>query len=510
MDRTSYVISSVSIVARLVSILILLIPSGILILAAVRLNSVLLVIGTIGHVLGSALLVRTRVAWRPPTSAVVIALYLVALGWLWFASRQTDDPFARFGRGLLLLISIGLVIVHDMTRTGLEPRRRARVLSRRLTTRTFWPRTLAEYAYLPEVRALYAITRDDPSLVFDLFHDPRSEVHTAALMTLQDRPHWRWEEAAVVIGVAKKTLSPAVRELAIRSLASSDNTDHVTTIGEFLKDPTLSVRGAACECLLAGGERRWAVTRNAVRAVLADPAFIPDGPLPGAAGRLSPLAVCDLSGWAVEPAPLAERAVRTLLAHYEAVLRMGSEPGLSAELGRQVTDHETPPILRVELASLLRNLNLLPPDLLDRMTDADQPSPIRLNAVEVMLANNPDEPSALDVLRGLGRQTNRETALAIARILQQYAQMDFGLPANGVSPRIATEVAQRVQKWALGKATGDSFRSSGHGSARHRRDQVFGTKEYEDDEDALGGLPESEYPASIPGMSSPRHKPRSK
>jgi hypothetical protein len=509
MDRHPHSQPRGSLAELAATIALLLLPAAVLAAAAVRLHSNLLIIGAIAQVLGSALLVRSRVAWRPPASGVVIALYLLALGWLWFATHDSPDPFARFARGLFLLVAVGLLVVHDMTRTGLEPRRRARVLTRRLTARTRWPRTPDEYARLPEVRGLYAVVRDDPALAFDLLQDPRSEVHTAALTALQHRGHWQWEAAAVVLSVARKSPSPDVQALALRAVATADNVDLTYAVSEFLKNPSADVRAAACDSLLAGGERRWATARGAVRAVLADPAFAADGPLPGAAGRLSAIAVCDLTGWAVEPAPLAERAVRTLLVHYETVLRDGTDPGLAAELGRQVTDAETPPILRVELAALLRNLNLLPPALLDRMTDADQPSPIRLTAVEVMLAADPTGASAIDVLRGLGRQPNRETSLAIARLLQQYAGIDFGLPHTGVTPKVAAEVAQRVLRWASGKAGGlDLGRTPGPDGTTVGG--VFGPGGLADEEDALGGLPESHYPASAPGLAPPRLKPRSR
>lgn len=500
-----------SFAALLVTIALLLAPAAVLGYAAYRYGSPLLAVGAIAQVLGSALLVRSRVAWRPPTSGVVIALYLMALGWLWFATQESPDPFARFSRGLFLATAVGLLVGHDMIRTGLEPRRRARTLCRRLIGRVRWPRTVEEFTYLPEVRGLHTAVREDPSLAFDLLADPRDEVHLAAMAALQDRAAWRWEEAAVVLATARKTLSPEVRALALRAVATADNIDVTQGVGEYLKDPSAVVRAAACEGLLAGGERRWAVARQAVRTVLADPAYLADGPLPGAAGRLSQLAVCDLTGWAMEPAPLAERAVRTLLVHYDAVLRDGTDPALSAELGRQVTDGETPPILRVELATLLRARRQMPHNLLDRMTDPDQPSPVRLIAVEEMLANDPNEPSALDVLRGLGRQSNRETALAVARIVQQYCGFDFGLPAGSLTPKIAQEVAQRVYRWATGKATDLTTTPGpggvGSGSGSRGPFAVFGSAP---DDDALGGLPPGEYPASVPGMSSPRLRPRSR
>ena len=58
-----------------------------------------------------------------------------------------------------------------------------------------------------------------------------------------------------------------------------------------------------------------------------------------------------------------------------------------------------------------------------------------------------------DVLRGLGRQSNRETSLAVARLLQTYLGMDMGLPDGNVAPnsKVAAEAARAVFQWATGR-----------------------------------------------------------
>jgi hypothetical protein len=505
MDRPAPSSSRGSLLAIGISACMLLIPVAILGLAAHRYQSGLLVFGAVAQLLGAALLIRNQSVWKPPTSSVTICLYLLALGWFWFATHESVDWFVLFGRGLFLIGSVGLLILHDMTRTGLEPRRRARVLCNRLLNRTRWPKEADEYIYLSEVWGLSRVVRDDPTLAFNLFKDARAEVQLAALKALQNRTFWRWDEAAVVLGVAKKTTNPDVRASALTAISTADNIDVSLGIIEYLKDPFLEVRTAACEALLAGGARRWAMVRNGFRNVMADPSFLTDGALPGAAGKLPAIAVCDLTAWSLERPPLSERTTRTLLAHHEMVLHAQTDPALASELGRQVTDPETPPMLRVELATLLRNQDLLPSDLLDRMTDPVQPSPIRLIAVETMLSAQPMDTEALSVLRGLGRQPNRETALAIARILQRHCQLDFGLPNGELNPKIAAEVTHRVNQWALGKNSNPATPTI-----------PFGV----DHEDALGGLGgvgglvgpggliETSFPTSVPGVEQPRLKPR--
>jgi hypothetical protein len=116
----------------------------------------------------------------------------------------------------------------------------------------------------------------------------------------------------------------------------------------------------------------------------------------------------------------------------------------------------------VELASLLRDHNSLSADLLDRLTNPDQPGPIRLFAAELMLRINPHDPDGVDVLRGLSRQPNREMAIRVAAVLQAVLGMDMGLPAGDLplpTSKPAAEVARRVIAWANG-ANPDVFRST--------------------------------------------------
>jgi len=435
------------------SIFLLLLPGVMLGVAASRYGSSMLSVGAISVLLGASLFARCRAVWRPPASGTVILLYLISLGWLWFATRVNPDAFARFTRGLFVFVAIGLLIVHDLIRTGVEPRRIARKLSNRLFSRVRWPHRLMDIATLPEVVKLRAAVREDPSLVFDLLEDRRVEVQTAALCALQSRRYWRWEEGAVLLAVARKSQSPEVRMLAATALGTADNLDLISGVSELLRDPISEVREAACGALLAGGEKRWAMVRNAIRTNLSDPTFAKDGPLPGCIGNLSPLAVCDLTGWTSEPAPLSERAVQTLLTHYHACLKSGLMPSLASDLGGQVTDNQTPPVLRVELAGLLRDHGVLTQELLDRMTDPDQPSAVRLLAVGIQLATDPGDAAALDVLRGLGRQSNRDTAVSIARILQKHLHTDFGVPKPGepIAIKLAAEVTAKVQRWANAK-----------------------------------------------------------
>jgi len=440
--------------ARAASLALLLLPTAVLGGAAFAHESPVALVGAAGSLLGSLLLLRHRHVWRPPASGLLVALYLTALGWLWVATRHHPDPAGRLGRGVLLFGAVALLIGHDLARTGLEPRRRGRAIVRGLLRRTTWPEHAGDYAHLPEVRALAEVLRDDPSLAAELLKDDRVEVRLAAFTALQQRTYWRPGEADLVLDALVTTRHPVARAAGLKALASATDGGVLGVVGDYLNDKAPEVRHAAAVTLLADAPGRWPTARGAIRAALADPAQVKDGALPGAAVALDGLALCDLTTWAAEPGPLGHRSLQTLIAHYGVVLHAGTRPELTAEICQQVVDPQTPPQLRVELAQLLRGMGLITPDLLDRMTDIDQPGAVRILAAEMLLAWNPANPDAIDVLRGLGRQPNRETALVIARLVQQYFHLDMGLPGGAVATnsKAAAEVARRVLQWATGRA----------------------------------------------------------
>jgi hypothetical protein len=447
--------------------LILLVPAGGLAILALRMESTPLGVGAAVAVLGAAVLITQPAAWRPPASGAVILLHLTALTWAWVYTHGSSDALTRAVRGGMLLAPVLLLAVHDLHRTGAEPRRRVKRLCRAIQGRSRWPETVAEIGQLPEVRALREAVRWEAGPVFALFNDLRPEVRAAAFAALEGHQVWRAREAAAMLTAANKTTEPAVRALAVTALGGVSDAQSLNGLGVFLRDPAPEVRSAAALACADAVGRKWAFVREAVRAYLGDPKFNSDGGLPGTAGHLSPVAVCDLTSWAAENEPLGSRAVQTLIEHYADVLQTNADYDLILDLSHQVTDPNTPTGLRVELAGLLRGLGLLTPELLDRMSNSDQPGPIRLLAAEALLAANPADPDGIDVLRGLGRQSNREMALAIARILQTHLKLDLGLPAEGIELKTkqAGEVARRVLQWAVGRTEGIATPTPGLGLA---------------------------------------------
>jgi hypothetical protein len=436
---------------RLLHLLVLLLPAGVFAVNALAHPTPVLIAGAVMLAIGALPFSARGVAWRPPLSGTVIFIHLAALSLLCIATRGTIEALAFFSRGLLFIDVALLIALHDLARTGAEPRRRAKIFCERLRSRRDWPADVVDVMHLPEVHALHVAALGAPGPVFDLFRDIRPEVRASAFAALAGRSSWRPREAQAVLEEARKTPEPEVRVLAMSALAHIDDPAVVQGLTSFFRDASPEVRAAAVWASLGDGGRRWGFVRDSIRAFLADPRTA-DAALPGAAGCLPVVALCDLTAWTIEPEPLGVKSVRTLVDHYGRVLQSTGDYDLITDLTNQVLDAATPTALRVELAGLLRNLGLLTPELLDRMTNADQPGPVRLLAAEAMLAIDPAHPDGLDVLRGLGRQPNREMALAIAHVLQFRLGYDMGLSEN-LAPhsKAANEVAKKVMGWAVGR-----------------------------------------------------------
>lgn len=441
--------------------LVVLAPTLLLGAAAAWIESMPLAIGAIVQLVYAMVFIRQHPVWRPPVAPSVVVLYIVALGWCWLVARKTTDASLLYVQGLLMLGAVGLFAIHDLIATGAEPMRRAKSCTRRLLARRKWPPHLTECRTLPEVQELRDSLRDSASPALALLSDPRAEIQAAALAALEYRQSWLPGEAELIMKVGLASPEQAVRAVAAYALAGVHSEEHVSGLATMLRDPAPEVRRAAAEALLWDGDRRWPLASSAVHAALADAKQKFDGPLFAGGLRLPQAAIDDLTQWAGERPPTAGRAIEILIDQYHRGLTDSNRPELASNLARQMLDTDTAPALRAELASLLRDHQMLTPELLDRLTNTDQPGPLRLLAAEVMLKLNPNDPDGLDVLRGLARQPNREMAMAIGGILQNILNLPLGLPAGGQLPaagsKMAAEVARRVLAWANG-ASPDQFR----------------------------------------------------
>jgi HEAT repeat protein len=370
---------------------------------------------------------------------------------MWLARPDPRAATPHLALATLLLTAVVPFAVLAVRNTGAVTLRRARKLAQRLAARRDWPAALSACRTLPAVRPLRDALTAEAGPVMPLLSDPRPQVRVAALGALEFRRNWRAGQPDVVLTLAQTADQPEVRTAALLALAGVQQRLLIEAMGESLRDPDPGVRRAAAEALLWDCDRRWLWIRNAVREALADPRLLRDGPLTVPKGTLSQQAVSDLSAWAMESGTLGTRATQSLSLYYTQKLAESTDPQLIAHLCDLVSHPRASTVLRVELAQLLKQHGHLPDDLMLRLVEPTTPSPLRLMAVEAMLERFPNE-RAVEVLREVARQPNRELALAAAVVVQKFLHLDMGL-ALGVPPpplhsREAAEVTRRVIEWA--------------------------------------------------------------
>lgn len=388
---------------------------------------------------------------RQPLGPSVVTLYVIALGWLWLGVVGESDWFVHLTRAILLVVPLCVFGWQMLTDSGAHVLRRAHVLARRLATRRDWPADLNACRSLPEVKALRESLHLDAAPALALLSHPRQEVRVAALAALEFRQNWKPGQAEIILQQAQHAEEPIFRAAGVMALANLDNRELVEAVAGFLRDPAELVRRAAADALFWDTERRWPWIRLAVRCFLGDPAFRDDGPLRPEGQPLSEAAVADLTAWAAEKGTVSIRAALSLGAHYTRALSEQTDDCLAQELRRQLASPRTPPPLRTELVRILRSARELDSDLLRKLLDPANAAPIRLVAVDELLADGPS-PEAIAALHDLARLPNREMALATADVVQRRIGADLGLalaqPLPAVHTRQAAEVTRRVMAWA--------------------------------------------------------------
>jgi HEAT repeat protein len=330
------------------------------------------------------------------------------------------------------------------------------VLADRLAYRKEWPADLAACRTLPEVKALRAALGIDAAPALAQRAHPRTEVRVAALAALEFRKDWRAGQAELVLQAAQHAEQPLVRAAAVSALANVDDRNLIEMVAQFLHDPSVEVRRAAIESLLWDTERRWGWIRYVVRRVLADPLFANDGALCHDGELLTHEAVKDLTAWCAEKGVLATRSALTLAVHYNHALAEYPDEGLVSALRQQLADPHTPAVLRIELGRVLKYNQELDLPLLEKLLDSANPAPLRLIAVETLLAEHVGgalHAAAVATLRDLARLPNREIALATADVIQRRLGVDLGLgigqPLPPIHTRQAAEVTRRVMAWSM-------------------------------------------------------------
>jgi hypothetical protein len=222
-----------------------------------------------------------------------------------------------------------------------------------------------------------------------------------------------------------------------------------------LNDPNLDVRRAAVEALMWDCERRWTWIRFAVRRTLSDPLFRDDGPLLPDGQILIAEVVKDLTAWCAEKGLISARGAQTLGAHYNRLMCEQADPTLVAAIRQQLSDPQTPAVLRLELGRILQVHQELDQPLLEQLLDPGTPATLRLIACETILSEEKASPLrdvATSGLKDLARLPNREIALSTADVVQRKLGIDMGIglgqPLPPVNSRHATDIVRRLLAWA--------------------------------------------------------------
>jgi hypothetical protein len=475
-------VSSETIAVRTI---VLLLPAALLLIGSFRTEGDLqrtFWFGALLQVLVFSFLLITQRAWHQPLGTAATFLYLMGIGWLWLSRSISDDWYSHVSRFLLLIVPLSIFALQTLVDSGAVASRRANLLAHRLSTRKDWPADLADVKSVAEVKAFRDAVAIDASPALRLLEHPRPQVRLAALVALEFRQDWTKGQPEVVLEFAKEAAEPLIRAAAMMALANLEDRMLVEQTAEFLSDPAKEVRRAAADALLWNCEERWPWIRHAVRAALADPSQVNDGPLVTDGPELSPEAVADLLGWAAEKGSVAGRAAQTLGSYYQRILTtQADDPILVKALKQQLTDVQSAPALRLELAQVLKAIGELDSALEERLLDPGNPASLRLLAAEGLLAVNKQHPQALVVLRDIARMPNREMALATADVVQRRLGVDLGLalgqPLPPLHSRQAADVMRRLMKWgAAADATPTESEPDGSTSdTKLDKDQPGGT-----------------------------------
>lgn len=436
-----------------VQLAVLLLPAILLVAAAARStgNARLWLLGgaAAGIALG-AFLVRAGDP-RPWHNTLTIIPSVAALIWHFFSKTDFSDPVQRIIQSVLVIIAVGLFGWQCVVASGGPGLRRARRLANQLAARRKWSEALDDCRSVPEVAALREALVADAAPALPLLFDERPQVQIAALAALEFRKGWQYGQPDQVLRLAQTSPHAEIRAAAVLALAHCNQRLLVEALADCLRDPAPQVRQAAVEALLWDTDHRWIWIRHAVHDALADPRFSKDGPVTITRGGFSGPAIVDLVAWSSESGVLGSRATQTLGQHYSSQMMASPTPQLIKQLRDLVVSPRATTIMRLEMANILIQQGQMTDELLESMLNAANPSPLRLLAVESLLQANKHE-QAIEVLREVARQPNRELALTAATLVQKYLHVDLGLalgaPAPPIHSRQAAEVTRRIMDWA--------------------------------------------------------------
>ncbi len=138
MPRSRISISALNLAARLVVVFF---PGVLLLIIAMRHSGQAATILWIGGAfqVGVCLLFLWEQNNRPQSMPfAILALYVIALAWLWFGVAQ-EDWLTHLAKALLLVVSLLVLAQQTLIESGAPAIRRACTLANRLASRKDWP-----------------------------------------------------------------------------------------------------------------------------------------------------------------------------------------------------------------------------------------------------------------------------------------------------------------------------------------------------------------------------------
>jgi HEAT repeats len=439
---------------RLTRLCLLALPGLLVAGAALRASNdraTFLWLGALVELVACILALISGPGWHGPVDLAIIVLYVTSIGWLIGSGPEPGDWYCHVTQAVLLVVPLCCFGAKFLRESGAPALRQARQRAARLACRTEWPAELGDCRLVPEVNALREVLHVDASPALQLTHHSSPQVRLAALAALEGHPRWRQGQPELVLKLARGAAEPEIRAAAVRALTNIADREMVEALSECFYDASPHVRREGGGALLGDPDVNWGWIRPALRRALAEPTCQGDGAVRPEGAEFSPEAVNDLLAWTSEKGLLGLRAALTLGEHYARQLAAEVDVRVLGDLRDKVEDVHAPPMLRLELARLLQQYQVIDASLLRQLVSPSTPAPLRLLAVEGLLASG-ESGQAVAALQDLGRLPNREIAVAVAEVGERRLGLDFGLPLDQPLPpvqsRLAAEVARRVLAWA--------------------------------------------------------------
>lgn len=354
--------------------------------------------------------------------------------------------------GILPLPLLAVISAFVVRQSGALLIQQARHVAHQIMTKTDWPSDLQACRELPLIQDFREAIRFDATAAIQLLENPKPQVRLSALTALDSRRYWRAGQIERVIALLHKETQPDLLAAALRALIHTHEIRVLEAVAEKLKHPNLAVRQAAAAVLLreSTSKRRWTHVRTGVHNALGDASYRDEGPLLPAGMRLNQDALEDFLAWSEERGAIGARASRTLAAHY-AQLMMERPSDHALRLRQLALESNRAVELRAALTRLLWERGYADQQFLEALLEQVNPQPLRLLAADALLQAGPHMRS-IACLREIGRQPNRELALATADVVQRRLGTDMGLamgqPLPAVNSSRAVEVQRRLMTWS--------------------------------------------------------------